>query len=30
VYEVKPNAIFALGTAEPYGATRWNFKTTPF
>jgi nitroimidazol reductase NimA-like FMN-containing flavoprotein (pyridoxamine 5'-phosphate oxidase superfamily) len=27
VYEVKPDTIFALGTAEPYGATRWKFKT---
>jgi PPOX class probable F420-dependent enzyme len=23
VYEVKPTAIFAFATAEPYGATRW-------
>jgi nitroimidazol reductase NimA-like FMN-containing flavoprotein (pyridoxamine 5'-phosphate oxidase superfamily) len=29
VYEVKPETIFALGTAEPYGATRWKFKTDP-
>ncbi len=27
VYEVKPETIFALGTSEPYGATRWNFQT---
>jgi len=26
VYEVNPETIFALGTAEPYGATRWKFK----
>lgn len=25
VYEVKPTKIYALGTAEPYGATRWTF-----
>jgi hypothetical protein len=25
VYEVTPTTIFALGTAEPYGATRWRF-----
>jgi nitroimidazol reductase NimA-like FMN-containing flavoprotein (pyridoxamine 5'-phosphate oxidase superfamily) len=25
VYEVTPQTIFALGTAEPYGATRWRF-----
>ena len=25
VYEVVPTTIFALGTAEPYGATRWQF-----
>lgn len=25
VYEVIPETIFALGTAEPYGATRWHF-----
>jgi len=25
VYEVTPETIFALGTAEPYGATRWRF-----
>lgn len=29
VYEVKPHTVFALGTSEPYGATRWNFQTTP-
>jgi nitroimidazol reductase NimA-like FMN-containing flavoprotein (pyridoxamine 5'-phosphate oxidase superfamily) len=29
VYEVKPETIFALGTADPYGATRWNFQTSP-
>ena len=23
VYEVTPTVVFALGTAEPYGATRW-------
>src|SRR5205807_5771958 len=28
VYEVKPETIFALGTSEPYGATRWNFQTS--
>jgi hypothetical protein len=28
VYEVKPETIYALGTAEPYGATRWKFKTS--
>jgi hypothetical protein len=28
VYEVKPETIFALGTADPYGATRWNFLTS--
>jgi len=28
VYEVKPETIFALATSEPYGATRWNFKTS--
>ncbi len=27
VYEIRPDTIFALGTAEPYGATRWRFKT---
>src|SRR6184192_4941653 len=27
VYEVRPETIFALGTSEPYGATRWNFQT---
>jgi hypothetical protein len=25
VYEMRPTAVFALGTAEPYGATRWRF-----
>jgi hypothetical protein len=25
VYEMTPATIFALGTAEPYGATRWRF-----
>ena len=25
VYEVKPETVFALGTAEPYGATRYRF-----
>ena len=25
VYEVMPKTVFALGTAEPYGATRWRF-----
>ncbi|MFS1302053.1 pyridoxamine 5'-phosphate oxidase family protein [Streptosporangium longisporum] len=25
VYEVVPDKVFALGTAAPYGATRWNF-----
>jgi nitroimidazol reductase NimA-like FMN-containing flavoprotein (pyridoxamine 5'-phosphate oxidase superfamily) len=25
VYEVTPTTVFALGTAEPYGATRWRF-----
>jgi hypothetical protein len=28
VYEVRPETIFALGTSEPYGATRWNFQTS--
>ena len=28
VYQVKPETIFALGTSEPYGATRWNFQTS--
>ena len=28
VYEVKPETIFALGTSEPFGATRWKFQTT--
>jgi hypothetical protein len=23
VYEVTPATVFGLGTAEPYGATRW-------
>jgi hypothetical protein len=25
VYEVRPATVFALGTAHPYGATRWRF-----
>jgi nitroimidazol reductase NimA-like FMN-containing flavoprotein (pyridoxamine 5'-phosphate oxidase superfamily) len=25
VYRVSPKTIYALGTAEPYGATRWEF-----
>lgn len=25
VYEVKPTTVYALGTAEPFGATRWRF-----
>jgi nitroimidazol reductase NimA-like FMN-containing flavoprotein (pyridoxamine 5'-phosphate oxidase superfamily) len=25
VYEVTPETVYALGTAEPYGATRWRF-----
>lgn len=25
VYEITPETVFALGTAEPYGATRWQF-----
>jgi len=25
LYEVTPETVFALGTAEPYGATRWRF-----
>jgi hypothetical protein len=25
VYRVRPKTIYALGTAEPYGATRWEF-----
>lgn len=25
VYKIKPETVFALGTAEPYGATRWQF-----
>jgi hypothetical protein len=25
VYEVTPVTVFALGTAEPWGATRWDF-----
>ena len=28
VYELKPETVFALGTADPYGATRWNFQTS--
>ena len=28
VYEVKPETIYALGTSEPYGATRWSFQTS--
>src|SRR6266545_2450271 len=27
VYEMTPATLFALGTAEPYGATRWRFQT---
>jgi len=27
VYEVKPETVFALGTSEPYGATRWSFQS---
>jgi hypothetical protein len=27
VYEMTPATVFALGTAEPYGATRWRFRT---
>ena len=26
VYELTPETVFALGTAEPYGATRWRFQ----
>jgi hypothetical protein len=26
VYEVTPTTVFALGTAEPYGAARWRFE----
>lgn len=26
VYEVTPATVFALGAAEPYGATRWRFR----
>jgi hypothetical protein len=25
VYRIRPKTIYALGTAEPYGATRWEF-----
>jgi hypothetical protein len=25
VYRVTPATVYALGTAEPYGATRWRF-----
>jgi nitroimidazol reductase NimA-like FMN-containing flavoprotein (pyridoxamine 5'-phosphate oxidase superfamily) len=25
VYEVTPTTVFAFGTAEPFGATRWHF-----
>jgi hypothetical protein len=25
VYEVTPATVFAFGTAEPFGATRWRF-----
>ena len=25
LYEVTPTTVYALGTAEPYGATRWRF-----
>ncbi len=25
VYELRPETVYALGTAEPYGATRWRF-----
>jgi nitroimidazol reductase NimA-like FMN-containing flavoprotein (pyridoxamine 5'-phosphate oxidase superfamily) len=28
VYEVTPETIFAMGTSEPYGATRWHFQTS--
>lgn len=27
VYEMTPATVFALGTAEPYGATRWRFES---
>jgi len=26
VYEMRPDTIFALGTSEPFGATRWHFQ----
>lgn len=26
VYEMVPTTVFALGTAEPFGATRWQFQ----
>ncbi len=26
VYQVTPATVFAPGTAEPYGATRWGFQ----
>jgi nitroimidazol reductase NimA-like FMN-containing flavoprotein (pyridoxamine 5'-phosphate oxidase superfamily) len=26
VYEVVPTTVFAFGTAEPFGATRWSFE----
>jgi len=26
LYEVTPRTAFGLGTAEPYGATRWRFQ----
>lgn len=25
IYEVTPETVFAMGAAEPYGATRWRF-----
>jgi hypothetical protein len=25
IYELTPETVYALGTAEPYGATRWRF-----
>jgi hypothetical protein len=25
VYQITPDAVFALGTAEPYGAAHWRF-----
>ena len=25
IYKLTPETVFALGTAEPYGATRWRF-----